>query len=145
MSLTRIQAIDDMLALLKTAWVTTASQDGSRIQWENVGNKSVPPDGEYPWCRVTIRHNSSRQRTLAGATGRRIFTRKGTIVVQVFEVGGRGLPATTDLAKIILDAYEGVTSPGGVWFRDVTLNEIGQDGSFFQTNIVAGFEYDEVK
>jgi hypothetical protein len=63
----------------------------------------------------------------------------------VFEPPGKGLSGATDLPKVIQDAFEGVATASGVWFRDVTVNEIGPDGDFFQTNIVAFFEYDEVK
>jgi hypothetical protein len=145
MSLTRIQATDEMLALVKYAWETTAGQPGSRLKWENVGSASVPPTGQSPWARVIVRHTTAGQSTLAGASGTRLFRRNGIIIVQLFEVKGKGVIGTVDLAKIIMDAYEGVTTVGGVEFRDVTINEVGPEGDFFQENIVIPFSYYECK
>ncbi len=143
MSLTRREAITEINTLFKDAWELT--ENISRVKWDNVGSKSVPPDGQEPWARVVLRHNTSRQATLAGAVGTRRFERKGTLVVQVFEIPGKGLSGAVDLPIVVSRAYEGVASPGGVWFRDVTINEVGQDGDFFQTNVVVSFEYDEIK
>lgn len=143
MSLTRKQAIDEICAIFKTAWDTTGH--GSRVKYDNVGTTSTPPSGQDPWARVTIKHGVSAQASLAGAVGTRRFRRTGTLAVQVFTPPGEGLSGATDLPKIVQDAYEGVSTTGGVWFRDVSINEIGPDGDFFQTNVVAFFEYDEIK
>jgi len=145
MPASRSQAYEDILSLLTTAWVTTAGQSASLIKWENVANKSVPPAAGTAWCRATVRHVTSRQASLAGATGTRRFRRTGVLTVSVFYPSGTGLPGDTDLAKIIMDAYEGVTSSNGVIFYDVTINEIGPDGDFYMVNVVANFEYDEIK
>ena len=143
MSLTRKEAIDEILGLFKTAWDTTGH--GTRVKYDNVGKKSMPPAGQDPWARVVLRHTSASQVSLSGAVGTRRFQRNGILTIQVFEPPGKGLSGATDLPKIIQDAFEGVETASGVWFRDVTVNEIGPDGDFFQTNIVAFFEYDEVK
>ncbi len=143
MSLNRREAITEINTLFQTAWKLT--EDISRVKWDNVGSKSVPPDGQEAWARVVLRHNTSRQATLAGATGTRRFERRGTLIVQVFETPGKGLSGAVDLPKVVCDSYEGATTPGGVWFRDVTINEVGQDGDFFQTNIVVKFEYSEIR
>lgn len=145
MSLTRKQAVDEMLALVKTAWQTTAGLDITRVKWENIASSSVPPSGQYAWARVTVRHNESEQASLAGVVGTRMFRRHGVISIQVFEVVGVGLLKTTDLPAIIRNAFEGVTSTGGVIFRRVTINEVGESGDFYQTNVVASFEYDQIK
>jgi len=143
MSLTRKQAIDEICTVFKTAWDTTGH--GARVKYQNVGETSTPPSGQDPWARVVIRHSTSGQVSLAGAVGTRRFSRTGLITVQIMEVVGQGLSAATDLPKIVQDAFEGVSTPGGVWFRDVAINEVGPDGDFFQTNVVAYFEYDEIK
>lgn len=143
MSLTRKEAIDEILALFKTAWDTTGY--GSRVKYDNVSKEAALPTGLEPWCRVNLRHTASRQASLAGAVGTRRFQRNGVLTVQVFEPIGKGLSGSTDLPKIVQDAYEGVETTSGVWFRDVTLKEIGPDGDFFQTNVIALFEYDEIK
>ena len=143
MSLTRNEAIDEICAIFKAAWDATGY--GERVKYDNISKKSLPPDGEIPWARVTLRHATSAQASLAGEVGTRRFRRTGVLTVQVFEPIGSGLSGTTDLPKIVQESYEGVVSTGGVWFRNVRINEVGPDGDFFQTNVVIDFEYDEIR
>jgi len=144
-SLTRDQAVDEILTVVQAAWTTVGGQDSSRLKYENVGTKSLPPTGQSAWARVVLRHTESRQATLSGAQGSRTFRRNGVLTVQVFSPTGRGIIGTSDLDTIIRDAYEGTTTSGGVEFRNVTINEVGQDGDFFQVNVVARFEYDTIR
>lgn len=143
MSLTRRQAITEILTLFKTAWEATES--GDLVKYDNVANDNVPPTTQVSWARVKTRHTTAQQASLSGALGTRRFERHGILTIQIFEPTGKGLSGATDLPKIIQDAYEGEETANGVWFRDVVLNEIGPDGDFFQTNIVASFEYDQIK
>jgi len=143
MSLTRREAITEILALFKTVWDTTGH--GARVKYDNVGKSSLPPSGTDPWARVALRHTTAGQASLSGSLGTQRFERKGVLAIQIFEPSGKGLSGATDLPKIVQDAYEGVRTANGVWFRDVVVNEIGVSGDFFQTNVVALFEYDEVK
>jgi hypothetical protein len=63
----------------------------------------------------------------------------------VFKPTGSGVAEDSGIDTIVAGGFEGVTSPGGVEFKGVTVNEIGQDGDFYQVNVVVPFEYDEVK
>lgn len=137
MTLQRRDAINEILSLLKAVWDPL----GFPMKYDNT---HVDTAGAT-WARATLRHNTGFQATLAGETGQRRFRRTGTLVVQIFQPPGAGLSLNPDLAKIVVDAYEGVTSAGGVIFRDVVPNEIGVDGGFFQTNVSVNFEYDEIK
>ncbi len=141
---TRKAAITEILGLFRTAWLG-AGQSDNRVKYDNVGKTTVPPTGNTPWARVRLRHTTSGQASLSGQSGTRIFTRNGILTVQIFVPPGKGLAEATDLPKIIQDSYEGVETSNGVWFRDVVVNEIGSDGDFYQTNVVALFEYDEIK
>lgn len=141
----RAQAIDEILVLAHTAWTTTAGQDASRWKWENVAQKTTPPDGQQAWGRIALRHTESDQTSLAGANGKRRFTRLGVLQMSIFEPVGHGMAADTDLPEIMKNAYEGITTAGGVVFRDVTVREVGVDGDWYQTNVTASFWYDEVK
>lgn len=142
MSLTRREAINEILTLFKTVW--EATQDASLVKYDNVANDNVPPSTQVPWARVKVRHTTAGQASLTGALGTQRFERKGILTIQIFQPAGKGLSGATDLPKIVQDAYEGVET-NGVWFRDVVANEIGPNGDFYQTNIVALFEYDEIK
>lgn len=143
MSLTRAEAIDAMTGLLKTAW--DATDYAGRLKYENVAEDDEDFEGNDPWARLTIRHNLSSQATLSNQDGQRRFRRLGVLIIQVFTPQGTGLFLEDDLPTVVRDAYEGKSVLGGLIFRDVTINEIGTSGSWFQTNVTASFEYDEVK
>jgi len=139
MSLTHQQARDEIFDVLIAAWTPTTFP----IHWEEV-RKQRSKD-EKPWAVATLQHSAGFQSTLSGAVGSRTFTRLGFLTVQIFTPNGKGLQDAYDLAKVVSDAFEGISTPGGVWFRNVRLNEVGRDGEFFQLNVVVEFRYDEVK
>ena len=141
--MTRTQAILDMSLITRTAWNTSTFTD--RIKFDNVTSPSSFKDSKTPWCRQTLLHTASEQITLAGATGSRTFRRLGLLNIQIFTLAGTGLNPVPDLVTIMRNAFEGVTSPNGVRFRAVTVNEIGVDGKWFRVDIVSNFEYDELK
>ena len=132
------QANTEILTVFKTAWDTT----GWVAIYENVAGEI--PDSE-PWARVAVRHVTGQQATLTDRTGLTRYDREGTIAVQIFVPTGEGLTRSYQLSKIVADAYEGQATPSNVWFRDVRINEIGPDGSWFQTNVLIDFMYDEQK
>jgi len=137
MSMTIQQARDEMSALFNTAWSPRA------VIWDGLPGK--PPSGRTPWARFTVRHADGEQATLANDQGRRRWRRSGTIFIQLFAPVGDGLSALDPLTKIAMDAYEGQSTAGGAWFRDVRCREIGPDGDWYQVNVLVDFEYDEVK
>lgn len=141
---TRRAAITEILGLFRTAWLG-AGQSDSRVKYDNVGKSSVPPSGNAPWARVVLRHTTSEQASLSGASGTQRYERRGILSVQIFMPPGKGLAEAVDLPTIVQRAYEGQTTTNGAWFKDVTINEIGVDGDFYQTNVIAQFEYDEFR
>lgn len=139
MSLTYQQAKDEILTIFKDAWDTT----GYPVHYQDV-RKQRDRD-EEPWATVFLQHSAGFQSTLTGVQGERTFSRLGFVTVQVFTPIGKGLHKAYELAKLVSDAYEGAATPGGVWFRNVKLNEAGQDGEFYQLNVIIEFSYDEIK
>ena len=138
MSLTPAEAVDDILALFKEAWDTT----GYKSHYED--KRDTRDTSMDPWASVVIRHATGQQRTLGGK-GQRLFLRLGVIVVTINTPSNSGLSGGLVLAKLVSDAYEGVSSPNGVWFRNVRINELGREGTFFQTNVISDLEYHEKK
>lgn len=138
MSVTYQQAVDDMLGMLKSAWDPT----GHKMFWEN--DRDDRETDLSPWAAVIVRHATGQQDTLGGK-GSREFLRLGTIMVMINTPSSSGLSNGYVLAKVVTDAFEGETSPNGVWFRDVRINEIGREGTFYKTNALIDFEYYETK
>ena len=139
MSLTYEQAVTDMSTMFKTAWDTT----GHVVHWEDV--KIQRDTGDNPYARFVIRHAGPVRGSSLGGVGRRLFNRSGIIIISLFVPIGKGLSTSLALAKLVGDVYEGNHSPNGVWFRDVSIPEIGRDGEFHQRNVIVEFEYDEIK
>jgi len=138
MSLTFKEATDDMNTIMKTV----SDAESFPVHW---ANRKTPRDTtEDPFVEFMIRHAGGQQDTLGGI-GHRSFIRVGTAVARVFTPTGKGLSSAYDLAKSIVDAYEGVHSPNGVWFRNVRIQEMGTDGNFFELQVLIEFEYNETK
>ncbi len=143
MTATLIQARDEILTQFKTTWEGDVVSQDLPVLYRDVP-QDIPSSGD--WARVTIQHNFGEQVTLSGETGARRFRQFGIVTVQIFTETGKGMELSDTLAMIAKTAYEGVTTlPGRVEFRRVRVNEVGQDGTWFQQNVLADFEYDEVR
>jgi len=144
------QARDDILGIFKTAWdANTAAVNGGTIPSVHYEGLEFTPPTNEAWARLTVRHVAGRQATLAGdpSFGSRRFEKTGIVTVQVFKPlkTGGGLVLAENLSQIAKDAFEGtITATTNIWFQNVTINEIGPDGPWFQMNIVASFRYDEL-
>lgn len=138
MSLTYAQANDEVLAQLKAVWDLTTY----KLFYEDVRDQKETDMS--PWATVVVRHAAGQQDSLGGR-GNRSFLRLGVLIVTINTPSGSGLSEAYALAKVVADAYEGASSPNGVWFRNVRINELGRDGTFYQTNVLVDFEYTETK
>jgi hypothetical protein len=119
--------------MFKSAWDPTSVK---LYYWDVADDK--PSEDE--WARITVQHSTGSN---DGITNK-FFLREGIVTIQLFTNFGQGLSRNDILAKVAVDAFQGKSSPGGVWFRNVRMNEIGNDDKWFQTNILAEFQYDEV-
>lgn len=146
MSLTLEQGADEIQARFKTQWdADTPAITGTvpPVEWDNLEPLESP---KAPWARFKIEHTLGSQATL-GETGNRLFDRSGLVTTQIFVRHGDGVTLARRLGKIAMQAFEGKTAgPNGeVWFRDVRFIEVGKGDKWFQVNVVAEFEYNELK
>lgn len=139
--MTADEARDEMLAVVRTAWLA-ALQPASSLVFPDVPG-SKPPDGRVPWARVTVRHATGRQSSFGNAQTRRKFTQTGTLWVQVFAPTGDGLVTAYALAQTVVNAYR--TAQGTVWYRNSRMQEVGSSGAFEQINVLTDFTYDDVR
>lgn len=146
MPLSRTEARDAILTLVKAGLDQIEGLDSANVIWDATKGRKPSSDDSpaKPWARVVLRHLQGEQGTLAGALGRQRYDRRGLLTVQWFGVTGRGLDEIDAQVRIIENTVQGRTTLGGVWFRNVRSQEIGEDGPWFQTNVLAEFEYDEV-
>jgi hypothetical protein len=143
MTATIAQAIDEIHGIFKTAWDADSSSQNVPVLYSDVSDE---PPVSGAWARITISHSSSFQATLSSDSGTRRYRRVGTVTVEVYTPTGGGRVLSTTLSTIAKNAFEGVTTaPGQVIFRNARLIEVGQEGNKYHVNILADFEYDEVK
>ena len=137
------QARDEIQAVFKTAWEADADSQNVTVLYADTA-QDVPTSGH--WARITVRHSDGRQATLSGEVGQRRFRKFGIVTVQVFTESGDGLVTSDTLTAVAESAFQGVTTnPGRVLFRNVRTVEVGQEGNWHQSNVLASFEYDEVR
>lgn len=141
---TPTEARDDVYGIITTAWGALGPIDYEDRPHDEA-TTAIPPKTIIPWIRITMHHTNGAQVTLSNSVGNRRFRRYGVIMVQVFSPLGSSLRDPENHSKIVNDALEGVATPHDVLIRNVRMDEKGSDGHWFQTNVIADFEYDEVK
>lgn len=99
---------------------------------------------EQEWVRLTLRQTVANQGTM-GKPGSRRFMRQGLAIVQLFVPDNQGTQLLSQRVQGVLDAFEGVTLPGGVWFGQVVTQERGTEGKWLAANVEASFNYEERK
>jgi hypothetical protein len=138
LTLTYEEAVDEVLSMLKEV----TDQYEYPVFYENT--RKDRPDEEIAFIQVVLRHAFGNQATLGGA-GQRIFMRYGVLIATLNFPTGSGLSGPYGIAKAISDAFEGVSSQNGIWFRNIRISEKGRDGGYFQTDVIIEFEYSETK
>jgi hypothetical protein len=144
--LTIAEARDEILLHFTTKW--NAGTPPIPLLLYDDRHRDLPTDA--PYARIIVKHNTGGQATIGatvakGGNGVR-FRQFGIVTAQVFTVSGDGLTASDDLVELALNAFEGEkTGLDRIEFRNARPNEIGQDGPWFQTNVIAEFEYDRLK
>ncbi len=144
MPLTRTAARDQIAALVKT--VADGLSDFVGI-WDDT-RTDIPDAQASPlpsWARIIIRHGPGAQRGLADISSVRRYTQNGILTIQLFTPSGDGLTLADTISEAFLTGVSGVSTPGGVWFKNQRSVEVGNDGPWFQTNVIAEFEYDQIR
>lgn len=146
MGFTVEEAVDAIYAQFTDAW-NNAFSEPPKLLYDDFG-QTIPNPSEA-WARIQIRHNGGEQATLQ-RNGQRKFERIGIITVQIFSTLNRGRADVDLFSQVASRAFEkqaatkvsGSDKSDEIWFRQVQINEIGRNESWFQTNVTAQFEYD---
>ena len=144
MSCSYNDARDHILKVFKDAWDTTGFPAVYTGKAEAPDNGGDTPTTDA-WARATIRHADAFQSSLTGPLEElKRHTQLGVVIIQVYAKTGDASTAAYDAAQIVANAYK--KSRGiPVWFRRIRVNEIGMHGPFYQINVLADFEYDDVR
>lgn len=139
-SLTYAQATDEIADLFKDAW--DAGAGGAPLLYRDV-------DADEPtaplWARLSVTHFHGQQSSLSNHIGQRVFDRRGVVTVQLFGLAGSGLSTVHPLVMLAVDAFEGKSTAGAVWFRNVRAIEGPSEDKWVEVNVLADFEYSQIK
>jgi len=137
--------LTEVYAGFKTAWDTyTPSITGGTVPPVRYdGERSITrPLPAVTWVEARSRLDDASQISLANDTGIRLFKRSGKVELSI------RVPTTQTFGALLVDvakqSFQGQVTPGGVRFRNVRAIEVGLDGPWFQWDVVADFEYDEL-
>lgn len=137
--MTDISAAQEQMARrFLTAWGVS----GFRAELEN--EKFTPTSG-VPWARMVFRNRGGPQNTF-GKPGVRKFDRVGSMFVQVFTPLQEGTGQGTDLAQLVVDAFEGERIPGtSICFNEVIVRQAPPSGDWNQVTVEVNFRYTVIK
>lgn len=102
-----------------------------------------PPTTAVIYARVSIKTAIGRQGSLTGGNGTTIWDRLGTLWIEVRAPVGDGLVAAYSAAQELVNAYQ--AAQGSVWYRNIRMVEVGEDGAFQRVDVKADFEYTDVR
>jgi hypothetical protein len=156
MALTEVQAKDEMLTMFRTAWnansvavITPYQVTVPAVRYHGQVNKEPPPSNLYH-AILYMECVSRSQKTLAidvASIGTRRYNNIGILSLQIMcpfsdaENSDRGLR----LGIVARDAFEGKTSPCGVWFRDAKVTPSLSTEVFSKHIMTVGYQFDEIK
>jgi hypothetical protein len=93
---------------------------------------------------VEVVHESARKVSLRGANGSR-YEHLGSIMASLYYPRGKNVVSALPLISVVGDTFQGKRSPGGVWFRNVQYNHVGNQGAYNITAMTADFLYDQIR
>lgn len=134
------QAREEIYDLFLTAWKSDPETQAIPVFFDAVKDEQPTDTG---WCRINIRHIDGDQSALTNCESVTRYTRNGIVTVQIFAETGHGLAQGDKWVAVAEAAFRGKRTPSNVWFKRVSVREVGPSENWFQTNVTAIFTYDE--
>lgn len=129
------EAVEALYGIVKTAWEGVSS---GPVKWPD-SNQAIGVATEF--LEVNVQHLDGRQASLASDTGLRKFSEAGLITLAVYtQLAGANLRCYTVADAILLALRQAKIS--GMIIRNCRKREVGPDGAFVKTFVIAGFEYE---
>jgi hypothetical protein len=100
-------------------------------------------DEDIKWVRLNVQFTNGEQSSL-GILGNRKFTRVGFLYIQVFTPAGHATDQNDVLAEESLTLFEGERL-GNLWFTNGRIITVGEDGKWYQQNVVSELTFEAIK
>ena len=142
------EAIDQLFETFKTAWdADTTAIVGyvPEIRWQGVESPNAPDTSKY-WARASQQTVMESQTTLANEAGCIRYTAEGIVFIQVFcpKSDSLSMENGRKLAMVGKEGFRGKKTSGGIWFRNVRIQELPAEMKWNRLNVMAEYEYDEI-
>jgi hypothetical protein len=106
--------------------------------------KPVPKDRAIEWVRISVRHRKGSRSSLGRQDGKSKNTQAGFIFIEIFTPKDDGLTRSDLISAAFGDSLRG-GQDGDIWIGDVSEIEMGDDGNWFRTDVMAEFSYDLIQ
>jgi len=106
--------------------------------------KTVPKAGTTKWVRISVRHRNGSRTSLGRADGKGKHTQAGFVFVEIYTPREGGLVDSDILSAAFAEDFRSAPD-GDIWYRDVSEVEVGENGNWFRTDVIAEFEYDLIQ
>lgn len=141
------EEVRDVLAgLVTSTWSTAATAagvPGAPLLYDDEGD---PPDGDPGlWGRLALQFDTGRRITVGTDPGTALYRRGGQLFVQVFTPHGEGPRVSDRTVEALVRALEHPGQVGGVRLRNVSPQPGESDGTWWQVNVFAEFEFDRIQ
>lgn len=145
--MTPVEAKDEARSRFNTGWTAaTVLTPMPVIRWEGKEQGDIP---ETYFVRFSMKQVKTPQVSFGeenndGSSSKK-FENNGLIMVQVFA------PRTAEdsshigdlLAVEARDIFRGGETPGGMWFRNMRINELPHDGTYYRWNVIVEYVFTE--
>jgi hypothetical protein len=139
------EARGEAFTLFEAGWNAAGIIDPTpEVRWQ--GKAEGEPPRSY-FARVSMVQASTRQASFAetDAASKTKYDNQGHIIVQVFA------PMNAEdafyngglLAAKARDIFRRVETPSGMWFRNMRVNELSNDGEYFRWNVIIEYWFVE--
>ena len=139
-------ARDALSALVLSSWTANAPS-GAPLLYDNLDGQA-PPDPPATWGRLSIQFDGSTRISI-GPPGQNaaLSRRTGRLYVQIFTPFGKSgaTKVAEDLADALIKALEDAGGVDNIRIIDPSAMTMGSDdGTWFQVNVRAGFQFDRI-
>lgn len=152
MTLTPQNARKELFTLVDTCWQAGAGAITTyvpEIRWQGVEENDLPGSDKF-WMRASTQGVSNRQRghrMPEAGISKPIYDNIGFITLQIFApMNSIDSYAKGELlAELGQGMFMASETGGAIWFRNPRIRELPHDGTWYRWNVIADYEFSQVK
>jgi len=97
------------------------------------------------WVRLSQQTVLENQSAIAGNDLRQRYTSDGLAYAQIFIPKSPGVYANgVKMVELVKNVFKGKQTSSCIWFRNVRVQELPPEESWFRLNVVSEYQYDQI-